>query len=112
MNHNAVWEIIAEDLGMRKICTKMVHKLLSDDQKDRRKHVCQDIIERLEMDPDLLGRVITGDETWVFEYDSETKRQCLEWKSPGSLRPKSQAVQVEDEGDAYRFYVRGIIHME
>ena len=46
MNHNAVWEIITEDLGMRKICAKMVPKLLSNDQKDRRKQVCQDVIER------------------------------------------------------------------
>ena len=114
MNHNAVWEIITEDLGMRKICAKMVPKLLSNDQKDRRKQVCQDIIERLETDPDLLRRVITGDETWVFEYDPETKRQSLQWKSRGSPRPK-KARQSKSKTKVMLiifFDVRGIVHME
>ena len=48
----------------------------------------QDIIKRIENDPDLLGRVITGDESWIFKYDPETKRQSRQWKSPASPRPK------------------------
>ena len=42
MNRNSVWKIITEDLGMRKVCAKMVPKLLNDDQKDRRMQVCQE----------------------------------------------------------------------
>ena len=41
--------------------------------------VCQDIIERLQTEPDLLHRVITGDDSWIFEYDPETKRQSCHW---------------------------------
>ena len=50
--------------------------------------VCQDIIERLGDDPDLLGRVITGDDSRIIEYDPETKRQIRQWKSLASPRPK------------------------
>ena len=39
---------------MRKVCAKMVPRLLNDDQKERRVLVCQDIIERLQTEPDLL----------------------------------------------------------
>ena len=60
-NKDTVWSIITENLEMHKVCAKMVPKLLSEDQKQQRVTVCQDIIERLEHDPDLLGRVITGD---------------------------------------------------
>ena len=81
-------KIITEDLGMRKICVKMVPKLLDDDQKERRVEVCQDILEHLQTEPDLLQRVITGDESWIFEYDPETKRQSLQWKCPLSPKPK------------------------
>ena len=88
INKDTVWSIITENLEMRKVCAKMVPKLLSEDQKQQRVTVCQDIIERLEDDPDLLGRVITGDESWIFEYDPETKRQSRQWKSPASPRPK------------------------
>ena len=69
INHDSVWKIIMKDLGMRKICTKMVPKLLDDDQKERRVEVCQDILKHLQTEPDLLQRVITGDESWIFEYD-------------------------------------------
>lgn len=31
-------------------------------------------------DPDLFSRVITGDESWIFQYDPvKTKRQSKEW---------------------------------
>ena len=63
INKDTVWSIITENLEIRKVCAKMVPKLLSEDQKQQRVIVCQDIIERLEDDPDLLGRVITGDES-------------------------------------------------
>lgn len=35
----------------------------------------------------LFPRVITGDETWHFWYDPETKRQSMQWKSPRSALP-------------------------
>jgi len=31
-----------------------------------------------------MSRVITGDESWVYGYDPETKQQSSQWKSPGS----------------------------
>ena len=66
----------------------MVPKLLSDEQKDRRLVVCEDVLQHLEEDPEMLKRVMTGDESRIFQYDPETKRQSLQWKCPGSPRPK------------------------
>ena len=37
---------------------------------------------------DILCQVITGDETWVFQYDPETKRQSMEWKTTETPPPK------------------------
>ena len=71
----------------------MVPRLLSEDQKTRRLHVCQDILQQLQTDATLLEKVITGDESWIFEYDPETKRQSCQWKSPGSPRPKKARMQ-------------------
>ena len=87
-NKDTVWGIITENIEMRKVCAKMVPKLLSEDQKERRVTVCEDIIERRKGDPDLLRRVITGDESWIFEYDTETKQQSRQLKSLASPRPK------------------------
>lgn len=88
LRRESVRIILTEDLGMKKICAKMVPKLLSDDQKARRVDLSRDVLEQLEGNPEFLDNVITGDETWVFQYDPETKRQSLQWKTAGSPRPK------------------------
>ena len=88
LRRESVRLILTEDLGMKKICAKMVPKLLSDDQKARRVDLSRDVLEQLEGNPEFLDNVITGDETWVFQYDPETKRQSLQWKTAGSPRPK------------------------
>ena len=74
-----------EDLGMKKICVKMVPKLLSD---ARHVDLSWDVLEHLEGNPEFLDNVITGDKTWVFQYNPETKQQSLQWKTAGSPRPK------------------------
>jgi hypothetical protein len=35
-----------------------------------------------------LNIIIIEDENWVFQRDSEMKRQSMQWKTPGSPRPK------------------------
>ena len=77
LSRNNVCKIITEDSGMRKVGAKMVPKLLNDEQKTRRMQVCQDIPEHFDSAPDLLTRVISGEERWVFEYDPKSKRQSL-----------------------------------
>ena len=81
-----------EDLGMRKNCAKMVPRLLNEGQKERRVQVCQDILEQVETEPNLLKRVLTGDESWICEHDPLTKWQSLEWKSALSPTPKKARV--------------------
>ena len=114
MNCERVWTIITKHLGMRKICAKMVPRLLNEQQKERCVQVCHDILEELETEPNLLGRVITGDESWIFEYDLETKRQSLQWKSLTSPRPKKARMsksKIKVMLIAF-FDVRGIVHTE
>ena len=36
INKDTVWNIVTENLEMHKVCTKMVPKLLSKDQKQQR----------------------------------------------------------------------------
>ena len=55
---------------------------------DNRKDVCLHLLERIQSDRNFLTNVITGDESWIFEYDPETKRQSKEWHTSTSQRPK------------------------
>ncbi|GFU26018.1 protein GVQW3 [Trichonephila clavipes] len=56
-----VHKIISEDLEMRKICAKLVPKVLTDVQKQNREAVSKDLLKRTEEDPHFFGNVITGD---------------------------------------------------
>jgi len=63
--------ILTDVLGMTRVSAKFVPKLLNFDQKQRRMNIAQDMLNDVNDDPDLLKRVITGDETWVYGYDVE-----------------------------------------
>jgi hypothetical protein len=39
-------------------------------------------------DETFLSRVITGDESWIYGCDPETKQHSSQWKSPTSPRSK------------------------
>ena len=114
MDRESVRSILVESLRMRKVCAKMVPRLLSDNQKTGRLDVCQDILQQLQTNATLLEKVITGDESWIFEYDPETKRQSCQWKFPGSPRPKKvrmQKSQVKVMLISF-FDYQGIVHHE
>ena len=79
---------------MRKVCAKMVPKLLLDEQKECRKELCLDLLQCTENESDLLNSIITCDGTWVFMYDPETKRQSMQRKSTSSPRPKKSTHEL------------------
>ena len=81
INTETVRKILTEDLDMRKVCAKMVPKELAEEQKQRRVTICQELLEQQD---DILGCVITGDETWVYQYDPETKQRSAQWKTANS----------------------------
>ena len=73
---------------MWKICVKFVPRVPRDDQKERRCHDSREMVELINSDPAVLNALMTCDETWVYYYDQETKRQSFQWKRAGSSRPK------------------------
>ena len=62
LNRFTVHKILTQDLDMRKVCAKIVPKNLMTEQKANRRDVCLDLLDRLEREPELFSRVITGDE--------------------------------------------------
>jgi histone-lysine N-methyltransferase SETMAR len=70
---SSVQRILTQDLGMRRVAAKFVPRLLTEDQRKSRLAVCQDLKRELENDPNFLSRVITGDESWCYGYDPESK---------------------------------------
>lgn len=62
--------IFSDVLGMKRVATKFVPKSLNFEQKQRRISIAQELLNDVNDDPDLLKRVITGDETWAYSYDA------------------------------------------
>ena len=83
-----VHTIICEELKMRKICVKFVPRVLREDQKERRCHASREMVELINSDPAVLDALVTCDESWIYCYDPETKRQSPQWKHAGSPRLK------------------------
>ena len=68
------------------------------EQKANRLEICQDLLGRLEIEPEFLDKVIKGDESWVFAYDPETKQQGAEWHTKISPRlKKAPYEQIQGE---------------
>jgi hypothetical protein len=65
---------------MRRISARFVPRLLRDDQKALRVSVCRELKQQARDDPNFISNIITGDETWVYVYDPETKQQPSQWK--------------------------------
>ncbi|XP_011883996.1 PREDICTED: putative uncharacterized protein FLJ37770 [Vollenhovia emeryi] len=72
---STVHRIISEDLLMRKVSAKLVPRVLTDDQKQLRVLRCKELLQLCEDDPEFLSKVVTGDETWCFEYIAGTTRR-------------------------------------
>ena len=63
MDKETVRTILVDTLGVRKVCAKMVPKLLTEEQKAQRLNACRDIFQPMEVDEKLLENVITEDES-------------------------------------------------
>ena len=83
-----VHTIIHEELKMQKICVKFVPRVLREDQKERRCHDSREMVELINSDPAVLDVLVTCDESWIYCYDPETKKQSSQWKHADSPRPK------------------------
>ena len=68
-------------------CAKFVPRLLREDQKERR-HDSREMVELINSDPAVLDALVTCNESWIYCYDPETKRQSSQWKHAGSPRRK------------------------
>jgi len=107
-------KILSEDLRMKRVTPKFVPRLLTAEQKDDRVSICTDLRDRAQNEPKFMSAVITGDECWVYEYDSETKQISSQWSTSSSPRPK-KAWQVKSNIKTMLiafFEIDGLVHHE
>ena len=82
-------KIIHERLGYSKVCARWVPRQLTDDNKETRFNICAELFERYDHEGDgFLHRIVTGDETWIHQFEPESKRQSMQWRHVISPPPR------------------------
>ncbi|UYV76023.1 hypothetical protein LAZ67_13002183 [Cordylochernes scorpioides] len=104
--------IIKNDLHFKRSPAKFFPHLLTNEQKDNLKETCKNMVEMFNYDPHWLKIVITEDETWVYGYDPETKRQSSQWLEPGEPRfKKARMIKSKLKCLLITFFdVKGLVH--
>ena len=77
--------VLTDDLLMKCVWAKFMPRMLTDDQREQRQTIACDLFERSSEDVQFLKNIVTGDESWVYGYDLETRQQLSQWKGPASL---------------------------
>jgi len=81
-------QIFTVKLHMRRVSTKLVPRLFTDDQKENRVEISQELLANANGNENFPKYIITRDEMRVCGYDVETKMQSSQWMGKGSPRPK------------------------
>lgn len=92
-SRTSVGRIVHDILRFRKLSSRWVPRLLTDQQKLARMGAALQFLSRYASEGEfLIDRIVTGDETWVHHCTPESKEQSKEWCEPGELPPKKAKV--------------------
>jgi histone-lysine N-methyltransferase SETMAR len=84
----SVHEIMRDHLGMKKVCTRWVPKLLTPLQRANRVECCEELLQQSEANPStFFDRIVTGDECWVYHYDPLSQMEAKVWKRSDEPTP-------------------------
>jgi histone-lysine N-methyltransferase SETMAR len=88
MTRYAVDTIIRRDLGFTKKSARWVPRLLTAEQKQARVDWCKFFLDKFNNGQSRTFKMITtGDETWIYNLDPETKSQSMVWPKKGAPPP-------------------------
>ena len=59
-----------------------------DFHEQARFKACSELIECHKSDKTFVSLIVTGDETWIYHYEPESKRSSIKWRHPTSPRVK------------------------
>ena len=97
---------------MRRVAAQIVPKELNFLQEQYREQVSLDMLDRANSGSTFMERIITGDETWVYDFDRQTGQHSSEWRKKDELKQKKTRqshtnVQVML---IVFFDIRGLVH--
>lgn len=88
ISQGSIHSILHDDLGLKRVAARLVPFQLNFLQKMTRVEISKEMLSNVDLDETFIKRIISGDETWVYEYDTQTKHQSSQWQSPKDPKPK------------------------
>lgn len=89
ISHGSVHAILTDNLGLSKLSARWVPRQLRPEHKSQRIECALNLLNHLNDDPEnFYRRLVTGDETWIYQYDPESKIQSKEWLPRGTVGPR------------------------
>jgi len=84
----AAQKLVHEHLGLTKRSARWVPHNLTEDQKQARVDWCRFMLQKFNDGASKqVDMIVTGDETWIYDYDPETKQQSAVWQFPDEEPP-------------------------
>jgi hypothetical protein len=110
-----VHNIVHEEHGYHKECACWVPWCMMELHKNWHSKIALSHLQWFkDEENDFLESIVTGDETWVHHFTSQTKQAGMQWKPPISPRTKKFKVrQSPGKVMAFAFWdAKGVIHTE
>ena len=83
-----IHEIMNNHMGMKKVCTRWVPKLLTPIPRANRVDCYPEPLEHSEVNPaKFFDCIVTGDESWIHHYDPLSHLEAKVWKRLGEQTP-------------------------
>lgn len=84
----AIKTILHDHLAVRKLCARWIPHNLKEGEKKARVDWCKKIIKRFDHGRSkTVYDIVTGDESWIYCYEPESKRQSTQWVFPDEDNP-------------------------
>ncbi len=111
---STVHRILKKDLNLKLKCARFVPTFLTPRHLRLRLETSHNMLRYIQRYPNFLHRVIPTDETWVHQYDPETRRQSSAWLGPDEARPVKarKALSTRKCMLVTFFDFKGMVHFE
>ncbi|CAH2005787.1 unnamed protein product [Acanthoscelides obtectus] len=88
ISKTSIQKILHEQLEVRKLVSRWIPHLLTEEQKAARVNWCQKTLDRVNSgNSKNVYSIVSGDESWIYCYKPENKRQSAVWVFQGEENP-------------------------
>lgn len=76
----SIHSILHEHLAVKKVCSRWIPHNLTIAQKEARVKWCKEMLKKYNRGTSkAIYNIVTGDESWIYAYEPETKQQSTVW---------------------------------